>query len=103
MFCYKCGFRFSDNNILFCPNCGSMRDGEKAVKTVSVYQMRKLNELIPQRIHRIVNFRIKIEFMFVKHRLGLCHCIWRRKKQIYAQYGYTWYTPAECNPDVIFD
>ena len=36
--------------------------------------------------------------------LGSCHRIWAMKKQILKEkYGITWYTPAELNPDVIFD
>lgn len=36
--------------------------------------------------------------------LGSCHWIWAMKKSIlHEKYGITWYSPAELNPDVIYD
>lgn len=36
--------------------------------------------------------------------LGSCHWLWGMKKHILKEkYGITWYTPAELNPDVIYD
>lgn len=35
---------------------------------------------------------------------GCCHRIWSMQKTILKEkYGITWYTPAELNPDIIFD
>lgn len=65
--------------------------------------MQEKNRQIPKRIQRRVRLRIKLEFLFEKRRLGLCHQIWAREKQLYAQYGYTWYSPDECCSDVTFD
>ena len=40
--------------------------------------------------------------LFLK--LGACHWLWVEKKRILKEkYGITWYTPAELDPDVIFD
>ena len=36
--------------------------------------------------------------------LGSCHWLWGMKKRLFKEkYGITWYTPAELNPDVIYD
>lgn len=36
--------------------------------------------------------------------IGFCHRYWSTKKKILReQYGIIWYTPAECNPDIIYD
>lgn len=35
---------------------------------------------------------------------GYCHALWVVKKRILKEkYGITWRTPAEMNPDVMFD
>ncbi len=35
---------------------------------------------------------------------GFCHLYWDTKKKILLEdYGITWYSPAECNPDIIYD
>ncbi len=35
---------------------------------------------------------------------GRCHAVWGRTKEILKQeYGIEWYSPAEMNPDIIFD
>ena len=40
----------------------------------------------------------------VLEQLGSCHRIWSMQKTILKEkYGITWYTPAELNPDIIFD
>ena len=37
-------------------------------------------------------------------RMGFCHLLWRTKKQILRdEYGIDWKTPAEMNPQVLFD
>lgn len=35
--------------------------------------------------------------------MGVCHSFWARKQQLLKQAGIDWKTPAEMNPDVIFD
>lgn len=40
----------------------------------------------------------------VPRMLGFCHVYWATKKKILLEdYGIVWYTPAECNPDIIYD
>jgi hypothetical protein len=35
--------------------------------------------------------------------IGSCHIYWARKKDLLKMYGIDWKTPAECNPNVVFD
>ena len=36
--------------------------------------------------------------------LGYCHMLWPRQKRILKEkYGINWKTPAEMNPDILFD
>ncbi len=35
--------------------------------------------------------------------LGKCHMVWTRKKELLAEMGINWDSPAEFNPDTIFD
>lgn len=72
-------------------------------KRLEEERMREKNRQIPKEIQQRVQSRVEQEFRFEKPRLGLCHQIWAREKQLYAQYGYTWYSPAECCSDVTFD
>lgn len=86
-------------------NCGTKTNGKtlEAEKDYRISQMKRKNELIPKKIKRLVDFRIRIEFLFVKRQVGLCYRIWNRQKQLYDHYGYEWYTPAELNPNITFD
>jgi hypothetical protein len=39
-----------------------------------------------------------------EYMLGMCHLIWHYKKQILkTEYGIDWHSPAELNPDAIYD
>ena len=38
-----------------------------------------------------------------KYGMGICHCYWRRKKELLKNYDIDWKAPSEMNPDVIFD
>lgn len=47
---------------------------------------------------------IKKEFKDQPKTMGLCHKIWARKKQLLKEmYDINWQSPAELNPDIIFD
>jgi hypothetical protein len=35
--------------------------------------------------------------------LGVCHSYWARKKELLAKKGIEWKTPAEMNPNILFD
>lgn len=45
------------------------------------------------------------EILKDRHRgLGFCHIYWATKKKILLEdYGIVWYSPAECNPNVMYD
>lgn len=41
---------------------------------------------------------------FPEERLGICHARWARQKELLLEkFGISWHTPAELNPDIIFD
>lgn len=64
-------------------------------KSNRIKEAKKLLEVYPdQPIHAARLFM----------QLGSCHWIWAMKKSIlHEKYGITWYSPAELNPDVIYD
>lgn len=44
------------------------------------------------------------KFKYVKKDLGFCHYYWGEKKdRLWKKYGMDWKTPAEMNPDILFD
>ena len=40
---------------------------------------------------------------FSEHWFGMCHGVWKRKKQLLAERGIDWKTPQEMNPETKFD
>ena len=55
-----------------------------------------------QRAMRSIQPQLDREFRDAKG-MGVCHLIWRRKKELLRSYGIEWRSPAECNPLVKFD
>lgn len=44
------------------------------------------------------------EFKNEINTIGICHAMWSRKKQLLKiMYDIDWQTPAELNPEIIFD
>jgi len=43
------------------------------------------------------------EFPQNQYRMGLCHRIWYRKKELLKEHGIEWKSPSEMNPDTRFD
>ena len=43
------------------------------------------------------------EFPKDNYYIGMCHQIWRRKKELLAKEGIIWKSPKEMNPNCIFD
>lgn len=40
----------------------------------------------------------------LKDQMGFCHIFWDRKQELLkTKYGIKWRTPAEMNPDILFD
>lgn len=61
--------------------------------------LRKIAE-IEDEVESKVNEILKNE----KRQLGFCHKYWSTKKRILLEgYGIEWFTPAECNPDIMYD
>ena len=65
--------------------------------------MQKVNEQIPANIVIEVDDIIAKEFPPEKYMLGMCHAIWHRAKELYAERGYTWYSPQDIHPLWTFD
>ena len=64
-------------------------------KSNRIKEAKRLFEMYPDKPEHAARLFIQ---------LGSCHWIWAMKKRILKEkYGITWYTPAELNPDVIFD
>lgn len=64
-------------------------------KSNRIKEAKRLLEMYPDKPEHAARLFIQ---------LGSCHWIWAIKKQILKEkYGITWYTPAELNPDVMFD
>jgi hypothetical protein len=46
---------------------------------------------------------LEAEFRGRQPKAGLCYKIWERQKELLAERGIAWQTPAEINQDVRFD
>lgn len=66
-------------------------------------QMQADNDMIPPEVNNMVEKQINIEFPPDNRYFGICHIIWARKKVLYNQNGYKWYSPAEMHPEIIYD
>lgn len=61
------------------------------------------NTEIPESIMHEVECRIEEEHKNVPKGLGYCHMYWARKKQLLKERGYDWKSPAELNPNIMYD
>ena len=51
-----------------------------------------------------VDNRVEEILKDVQKMSGYCHMFWETKKRLLKEeYGIDWLTPAECNPDIMFD
>ena len=67
---------------------------ENSVETIAKLSM----------VENEVNRKVEEILKDAPRRLGFCHLYWSTKKRILKEeYGIDWLTPAECNPDVIYD
>ena len=66
-------------------------------------EMEAANEAIPQEVRDKVKKRLDEEFPQEHRGFGSCHAIWHREGQLFAEYGYTWYSPSTINPTTLFD
>lgn len=67
------------------------------------WDMIEVNKRIPEEICKKVDAIIEKEYPKDTYMLGICHSIWRREKELYAEFGYTWYSPSEIEPFTCFD
>ncbi len=65
--------------------------------------LERENGKIPAHIVEEVESIIAKEFPPEKRSMGMCHAIWRRTKELYAERGYTWYSPQDIHPLWTFD
>lgn len=61
------------------------------------------SDQIPQEVVEWVSYQINKEFKNVEPKLGLCHTIEARKKQLYREFGYEWLSPLETDPFMTYD
>ena len=61
------------------------------------------NNFIPEDVIKEVEAIIDEEDKDMPKGMGYCHRFWYRKKQLLAERGYAWKTPAEENPHIMFD
>ena len=81
-----------------------MANGEAAVKgeNQEMY-MRDPVEKTPEYEAAMDRIQPILDREFPETYMGICHTIWARKKQLLAQNGISWQSPAELNPNIIFD
>lgn len=65
--------------------------------------LERENGKIPAHIVEEVESIIAKEFPPEKSSMGMCHAIWHRTKELYAERGYTWYSPQDLHPACMFD
>ncbi len=68
-----------------------------------VKEMLENNLLIPIEIEAWVN---KVVDFYLKDgipMMGMCHSIWKAKKQLFDYKGYKWYSPVDLEPGTMFD
>ena len=65
--------------------------------------LERENRKIPAHIVQEVESIIDKEFPPEEYMLGMCRAIWRRTKELYADRGYTWYSPQDIHPTWNFD
>lgn len=55
-------------------------------------------------IFRLVNMEAAHQTKFYKGQMGYCHLFWGTKQDILRRkYGIEWKTPAQMNPDTLYD
>ncbi len=65
--------------------------------------LERENGKIPAHIAEEIESIIGKEFPPEKYMMGMCHAIWHRTKELYAERSYTWYSPQDIHPLWTFD
>ena len=60
-------------------------------------------EGIPKKVMDEVEAEIEEIFKDHPRGMGFCHIYWNCKKELLARRGYSWQSPRELNPNVIYD
>jgi hypothetical protein len=68
-----------------------------------VKQMLEKNLLIPIEVEVWVNKVIDFYLKDATPVMGMCHSIWKAKKQLFDYKGYEWYSPKDLEPGTMFD
>ena len=58
---------------------------------------------IPEEAMKEVDEKLEEQFKDYPRGMGFCHIYWNYKKQYLADMGYTWLSPADLNPNTMFD
>ncbi len=58
---------------------------------------------IPKEVMEEVEAKLEEALKDEPHGMGFCHIYWYHKKKYLKERGYDWKSPAELNPDVIYD
>ena len=103
IYCPDIGLELVDLSIDCVVNKDSEFDDIEQIMYEQAYFMQKHNEALPAHIVQEVNSIIAKEFPPEKYMLGMCHAIWHRAKELYAERGYTWYSPQDIHPLCMFD
>lgn len=103
IYCPDVGLELVDLSIDCVVNKDNQFDDIDQIMYEQAYFMQKHNEALPAHIVQEVNDIIDKEFPPEKYMLGMCHAIWPRVKELYAERGYTWYSPQDIHPLWTFD
>ena len=74
-----------------------------AVRTEDAGIMTDPIENDPKHAQVIKEIDRRLDAEFPEIRMGMCHAIWRRKKQLLAEREIAWFSPSDLNPGTLFD
>lgn len=62
-----------------------------------------MEQNIPDEVLKEVDAQLEETFKDYPRGMGFCHIYWTYKKKYLADRGYEWESPADQNPDTIYD
>ena len=65
--------------------------------------MQSMDQNIPDGIMREVEKILDDRFKDFNKGLGFCHIYWYHKKELLRERGYSWLSPADLDPNAIYD
>ena len=72
-------------------------------KNISFNAVQSIDQNIPGEIMREVEEILEERFQDFNKGRGFCHIYWYHKKELLRQKGYSWLSPADLNPNALFD